>query len=92
MYRIRLGCAAYARMNIAPGQARRMMYIEGVMMYRIRLGCAAYARMNIAPDQARRMMYIGGKRYEIVKCYSGHHLLSLSTYLNNIMYAFSITL
>ena len=27
MYRIRLGCAAYARMNIAPDQARRMMYI-----------------------------------------------------------------
>jgi len=30
MYRIRLGCAAYARMNIATDQARRMMYI-GVM-------------------------------------------------------------
>ena len=29
MYRIRLGCAAYARMNIAPDQARRMMYIVG---------------------------------------------------------------
>ena len=62
MYRIRLGCAVYAQMNIIPlargYQARRMMYI-GVMMYRIRLGCAAYARMNIATDQARRMMYIG---------------------------------
>ena len=29
MYRIRLGCVAYARMNISPDQARRMMYIVG---------------------------------------------------------------
>ena len=28
MYRIRLGCAVYERMNIATEQARRMMYIE----------------------------------------------------------------
>jgi len=27
MYRIRLGCAACARMNISTDQARRMMYI-----------------------------------------------------------------
>ena len=27
MYRIRLGCAADARMNILQDQARRMMYI-----------------------------------------------------------------
>jgi hypothetical protein len=27
MYRIRLGCATYAQMNILPYQARRMMYI-----------------------------------------------------------------
>ena len=29
MYRIRPGCAAYARMNIPADQARRMMYIGG---------------------------------------------------------------
>ena len=29
MYRIRLGCVAYVRMNIATDQARRMMYIGG---------------------------------------------------------------
>jgi len=28
MYRIRLGCAVYARMNISTDQARRMMYME----------------------------------------------------------------
>jgi len=27
MYRIRLGCGTYARMNILTDQARRMMYI-----------------------------------------------------------------
>jgi hypothetical protein len=59
MYRIRLGCAVYAQMNITTNQARRMMYI-GVIMYRIRLGCAVYAQMNITTNQARRMMYIVG--------------------------------
>ena len=29
MYRIRLGCAVYAQMNISPDQARRMMYKGG---------------------------------------------------------------
>ena len=29
MYRIRLGCAMYARMNISTDQARRMTYIDG---------------------------------------------------------------
>jgi hypothetical protein len=30
MYRTRLVCAAYARMNISPYQARRMMYNSGL--------------------------------------------------------------
>ena len=34
MYRIRPGCAAYARMNIPADQARRMMYI-GDGLYRV---------------------------------------------------------
>jgi hypothetical protein len=32
MYRIRLGCAAYARMNFSPDQARRMMYIVEIFL------------------------------------------------------------
>ena len=34
MYRIRLGCAAYARMNIPADQARRMMYIVENMRFK----------------------------------------------------------
>ena len=33
MYRIRPGCAAYARMSIPADQARRMMYIGERMVY-----------------------------------------------------------
>jgi len=46
MYRIRLGCAAYAGMNISTDQARRMMYI-GVMYVEIPISTHAQHEHNV---------------------------------------------
>ena len=74
MYRIRLGCAAYARMNIAADQARRMMYI---------LLHFTTSDIRIAGDSGSYVFFFSNARYrseKILDCPEygagrwGHHI------------------